>query len=146
MLISVHAQPGAADAVRLVLDRPGVAARHGRTMAGGEMLAGVIAAAIPFTPPRRPVAVLFLRVDRLGQPVIDIRIPPLAQDDPAPAQRRQRQQHQPVRHHTPTLRRQAAGGHTRRARAARVPQTVQTKHLDPGSRAWAGPRFPQTRI
>jgi hypothetical protein len=68
------------------------------------MLAGVVAAAIPVSPPRRAVAIFFLGVDGMAQPVIDIRFPPLAQNDPPAAQRRQRQQRQSVRNHTPTLR------------------------------------------
>jgi hypothetical protein len=51
VLIGVDAQPGAADAMAFVLDRPPVVAGLGRPMAGGQVIAGVVAAAIPVPPP-----------------------------------------------------------------------------------------------
>jgi len=54
------------------------------------MLSGVVAAAIPLPPPRRAVAVFFLGVDGMAQPVINIGVPRATQDDPLAAQRRQR--------------------------------------------------------
>ncbi len=84
MLIRFHPEPGAADALAVMLDRPGVDARIRRLTAGGQVLAGVVAAAIPFPPPRRAVAVLFLRIDRMAQPVIDIRFPGFSRDDALP--------------------------------------------------------------
>ena len=92
MLIRVHTQPGAANAVACVLHRPAIDAGCVRALAGSQVLAGVVAAAIPPAPPRRAVAVLFVRVDGIAQPVSDIRVPPLAQDDPLAMQRRQREQ------------------------------------------------------
>jgi len=64
------------------------------------MLAGVIAAAVPLPPPRRAVAILLLRIDRMARPVIDIGFPGLSQDDTLSPQHRQRRQHQPVQHDT----------------------------------------------
>ena len=102
MLIRVHPEADAADALAVMLDRPGVDARIRRPTAGGQVLAGVVAAAIPFPPPRRAVAVLFLRINRMAQPVIDIRFPGFSQDDALPPQRGQWRQRQPVQH-DPTL-------------------------------------------
>lgn len=81
MLISIHAQPGTANASAFVLHRPGIGARLSRFIGCGQVLSGVITAAIPLAPPRRAVAVLFFWVDGMAQPVIDIRVPPLAHDD-----------------------------------------------------------------
>ena len=57
---------------------------------GGQILAGAVAAAIPLPPPRRAVAVFFLRVDGMAQPVINIGVPRATQGDPLAGQRRPR--------------------------------------------------------
>jgi hypothetical protein len=48
----VHPQPGAADAPALALDGPGVATGLGRPGTRGQVLAAVVAAAVPLPPPR----------------------------------------------------------------------------------------------
>jgi hypothetical protein len=98
MLIGVRVKPGAADAAAVVFDRPGVGMRIRRPAADGQLLPGAITAPIPRAAPRRAVAVFFLRVDRIAQPVINIRFPPRAHDDTLTSQRGQRRQRQPVQH------------------------------------------------
>ena len=111
MLIGVHAKPGAADAVAVVLDRPRISAGIERPAAGGQLLASVIAAAILIPPPRRAVAVLFRGIDGMAQPVINIRFPAPSQDDTLPLQRGQRRQRQPIQHDTQDYpRRRTPGG------------------------------------
>jgi hypothetical protein len=73
----------------LVLDRPCVAAGFIGRLAGLQILAGVVAPAVPLPPPRRAVAVLFFRVDGMDQPVIDVAVPPFPQDHTVAAQGRQ---------------------------------------------------------
>src|ERR1017187_1255186 len=57
--------------------RGGVERRGG----GGRIPASVTRAPAPLPPPRRAVAVLFLRVNRMAQPVISIRFPVPTQND-----------------------------------------------------------------
>jgi hypothetical protein len=89
VLVGIDAEPGAADAVAVMLDRPRVDARIKRPVVTGQVLAGVIAAAIPLPPPRRAVAVLFLGVDGMAQPVINIRFQVPSQEDMLSLQRGQ---------------------------------------------------------
>ncbi len=100
VLVRVHLEPGVTDAVPAVLDRPLVGTGFGRPARCEQVLAGVIAPAIPASPPGRTVAVLFLGVDGVAQPVVDIRLPGLAEDDALPAQGGQRRQGQPIQHDT----------------------------------------------
>src|SRR6266516_447844 len=88
--IGIHAKPGAAHAVTVLFDRPGVGAGVWRAAGGGQMLPAAVAAAVPLLPPRGAVAVLFLGVDGMTQPVINIGVPRLAQDDALALQRGQR--------------------------------------------------------
>jgi len=81
VLARIDAGPGAADAVPVVLDRPGVDAGIKSPVVTGQMLASVIPAAIPLPPPRRAIAVLFLGFDGMAQPVINIRFQVRSQDD-----------------------------------------------------------------
>jgi hypothetical protein len=46
-----------------MLDPPPAVTGLGWPMAGGQVLAGVITAAIPVPPPRRAIVVVFARVD-----------------------------------------------------------------------------------
>src|SRR5262249_31538373 len=89
---------GAADAVAVVFDRPGVGAGIWRAAGGGQVLPGVVAATVPLPPPRGAVVVLFLGVDGMTQPVFNIGIPRRAQDDPLTRQRGQRGERQRVQH------------------------------------------------
>src|SRR5690242_17575152 len=63
VLLGVHIKDGAADAVAVVFDLPAVGAEIWRRAARGQILAGVVATAVPLSPPRRAVAVFFLGVD-----------------------------------------------------------------------------------
>ena len=110
VLIGVDAQPGAVDAMAFVLDRPSVVAGLGWPMVGGQVIAGVVAAAVPVPPPWRAVVVFFTGVDGIAEPVIGVRFPPLAQDYLLTAQHRQRAQRQPARHHTLSLRKRPVVG------------------------------------
>ena len=89
VLVGIDAEPGAADAVAVVLESPRADARIKRPVVTGQMLASVIAAAIPLPPPRRAVAVLFPGVDGMAQPVINIRFQVPSQDDMLSLQRGQ---------------------------------------------------------
>jgi len=72
VLTGVHVKTGAADAVAVVFDHPGIGAGICRGIGDGQILAGVVAAAIPLPPPRRAVAVFFLGVDGMAHPIIHI--------------------------------------------------------------------------
>src|SRR5262249_41989559 len=93
-----HAQPGRADAPPVMLNRPLVMRRLGWCALTFEVLPGVVPAAVPLPPPCRPVSILLFRVDRMGEPVVDVGIPAGAQDDAVTSQHRQFRQAEPVTH------------------------------------------------
>jgi len=98
VLIGVHGEPRAADAAAGMLDRPRVLARQRHRMPDGHLLSGAEAPPVPLPPPRRAVTVLFFRVDRVPEPVIDIAVARRAQGDPVADKNGQWRQSQPVTH------------------------------------------------
>jgi len=108
----------------------------------------VIPLAVPLPPPGRAVAVLFLGVDGMAQPVIDIGIRAVAQDDPLAPQDGQRRQGQPIQHGTQAYAPMVTVPGRRSAAGLRCEDRWEAPvRPEPGAQAAAaGPRADRERV